>query len=145
MFCFVLIAKAFNNERILNWPSRKLELFFGTWVMTNYSAWLCQDWCLNVFKHLSWGRDIRAYIAALRQAKFYPLSELRQLQIVHCGCCNAQSAAAMHQLRKQQILHCCNRNARAAMHEMECSVGRAFRQLFIISLTTTLEVRNVDG
>ena len=42
------------------------------------------------FKALKVGRDKRANIAALRQAKIYPPRQLRQPLIVHCSCRNAQ-------------------------------------------------------
>ena len=60
------------------------------------------------------GRDKRAYIAAQRQAKFYPP--------------RVAAAAADRALRLPQ---CTSRNARDELHSILCIVARALRQLQI--------------
>ena len=69
------------------------------------------------------GRDKRAYIVALRQAKIYQPQQGaaaadRGLGLVHCGSyLNVASP------------QCTSRNARAAMHEMNYIPSRALRWL----------------
>ena len=67
------------------------------------------------------GKEKRANIAARRQAKIYPPWQLRQPQIVHCGCRNARAAAMHHKMLMDCgscIAAATNLKVAAGIHEM---------------------------
>ena len=77
------------------------------------------------------GRNRRANIAALRQAKIYPTQQLRQPLIMHCcsykfeGSCRNARAAAMHEIDHfSWIAAATFKFVAAAIHELPQSTSR---------------------
>ena len=89
------IKQIFNKFFFYSFYFSKLKLAVGVYLQaTKYSFTISLIVMPLVRRHLSTtffgGRDKRAYIAVLRQAKIYTPRQLRQPLIMHCGCRNAR-------------------------------------------------------